>query len=149
MSYRPDKIISGGQTGADTGALLAARDLGIKTGGWAPKGYLTEDGPNWELKKLGLVQHSSANYPPRTRMNCADSDLTVIFGDITSAGSKLAIAICKEDDIPYLLNPDASELRTMCEDLKVETLNVGGNRASKDAEIEGRVREIVRDAFKV
>lgn len=35
-------VISGGQTGADFGALLAARDCGIETGGWAPKGWLRE-----------------------------------------------------------------------------------------------------------
>ena len=30
------KIVSGGQTGADRGGLLAAMDLGIDWGGWAP-----------------------------------------------------------------------------------------------------------------
>ena len=148
MSYRPSRIISGGQTGADTGALLAAVDLGIKTGGWAPKGYLTEKGANWDLKSYGLVQHSSPNYPPRTRMNCQDSDLTVIFGDVRSTGSKLTISICQEDGIPCLLNPDAVELRTMCEDLGVEILNVAGNRASKDAGIEERVRKVIVEAFR-
>lgn len=148
MSYRPAKIISGGQTGADFGALLAARELGIRTGGWAPKGYLTEKGANWDLKGFGLVQHSSPNYPPRTRMNCQDSDLTVIFGDVKSTGSKLAISICHEDKIPYILNPDATELRTMCEDLKVETLNIAGNSASKDAGIEDLVRKVIVEAFR-
>lgn len=148
MGYRPHKIISGGQTGADTGALLAAVDLGIRTGGWVPKGWITEEGPKPELRKFGLVQHSSANYPPRTRMNCQDSDLTVIFGNTFTAGSKLAIGICREDDIPYLLNPSAVELRKECERLGVETLNVGGNRASKDADIEGIVRKIIVEAFR-
>ena len=147
MSYRPAKIISGGQTGADMGGLLAAIDLGIRTGGWAPKGWITEAGPNPELREYGLVQHSSPNYPPRTRMNCQDSDLTAIFGDMKSPGCKLTLSICREDDIPVLINPDSQELRDMCEQLGVETLNVAGNRASKDATIEERVRKIVRDAF--
>jgi hypothetical protein len=147
MMYRPHKIISGGQTGADMGALKAAADLGIKTGGWAPKGWITEVGPVPYLRAYGLVQHSSPNYPPRTRMNCQDSDLTALFGNMHSSGSKLAISICKEDNIPYLLNPDAEELRTMCEDLKVGILNVGGNRASKDADIEGIVRKVIVEAF--
>lgn len=145
--YRPTRIISGGQTGADMGALKAARDLGIKTGGWAPKGWITEDGPNPELNKYGLIQHSSPNYPPRTRMNCQDGDLTAIFGDMKSAGAKLTVDICKSDSIPYVINPDAQELRDMCEQLQVRVLNVAGNRASKDAEIEERVRKIVTDAF--
>jgi hypothetical protein len=147
MSYRPSRIISGGQTGADKGGLLAGRDLGIRTGGWAPKGWVTEDGPNPKLNQFGLIQHSSPNYPPRTRMNCQDADLVAIFGDLHSAGTRLTIDICKSDGIPYILNPDATELRTMCEDLGVETLNVAGNRASKDATIEDRVRKVIVDAF--
>ncbi len=129
------------------GALKAARDLGIRTGGWAPKGWVTEDGPNPELNRYGLIQHSSPNYPPRTKMNCQDADLVAIFGDIKSSGSQLAIGICRADEIPYILNPDSQELRNMCESLGVRVLNIAGNRASKDAEIEERVRAIVRDAF--
>ena len=50
------KIISGGQTGADMGALLAARDLGMESGGVAPKGWRTEDGPQETLLlSFGLI----------------------------------------------------------------------------------------------
>ena len=149
LTYRPSKIISGGQTGADRGGLLAGKDLGIKTGGWAPKGYLTENGPDWSLKEFGLVQHSSPNYPPRTRMNCQDSDFTVIFGDIKSTGCRLTLSVCREDDIPYLVNPDAEELREYARMLEAETVNVAGNRESKSPGIEERVRGIVRDAFQM
>lgn len=148
MSYRPSKIISGGQTGADMGGLLAAIDLGIRTGGWAPKGYLNETGHDWRLRGLGLVQHSSPNYPPRTRMNCQDSDLTAIFGDLTSKGSQLTVSICREDNIPYVINPAPAELRRLCEMLGVETLNVAGNRESRNPGIEERVRKIVVEAFR-
>jgi hypothetical protein len=37
-----EKVVSGGQTGADQGGLRAARLAGIPTGGWAPKGWLVE-----------------------------------------------------------------------------------------------------------
>jgi hypothetical protein len=148
-NYRPAKIISGGQTGADMGGLLAARDLGIRTGGWAPKGWITELGPNPTFREFGLVQHSSPNYPPRTKMNCQDSDVTVLFGDLTSPGSKLVIGICKENSIPLLKNPDAEELREFCRMLEAEVVNIGGNRASKDRDIEERVRAIVREAFQM
>lgn len=147
MTYRPRKIISGGQTGADMGGLLGARDAGIRTGGWAPKGWITELGPNPKLNSFGLIQHSSPNYPPRTKMNCQDADLTVIFGDVKSTGSRLAIDICKSDDIPYLLNPDSQELYSHAEMLNAEIINIAGNRASKEVGIEERVRKIVREAF--
>ena len=32
----PERVISGGQTGADRAALIAARAAGIPTGGWMP-----------------------------------------------------------------------------------------------------------------
>jgi len=44
-----ERIITGGQIGADQGALRAARAAGIATGGWAPAGWETEAGPAPEL----------------------------------------------------------------------------------------------------
>ncbi len=38
------KIVSGGQTGVDRGALVAALDLGFPYGGYVPKGRRAEDG---------------------------------------------------------------------------------------------------------
>ena len=58
------KIISGGQTGADTGGLIAAQKAGIRTGGCAPKGFITEDGSNPELGSVyGLYESNSDQYP--------------------------------------------------------------------------------------
>ena len=57
-------VISGGQTGVDQAALRAARTAGIPTGGFAPLGWSTEDGPApWlhapnlaRLEKITLVK---------------------------------------------------------------------------------------------
>ena len=46
------KIVSGGQTGVDRGALRAAISLGIEHGGWCPAGRLAEDGPIAEIYKF-------------------------------------------------------------------------------------------------
>lgn len=148
MTYRPEKIISGGQTGADMGGLLAALDLGIRTGGWAPRGWKTETGPNLDLwHKFHLVQASNSHYIYRTKLNVLDSDITAIFGDIASSGSQVTIAACKTDKVPYLVNPDSEELREFCRMHEAEVVNIAGNRASRDSGIEERVREIVREAF--
>jgi len=43
------KIISGGQTGVDRGALDAALEAGFACGGWCPEGRQAEDGEIPEL----------------------------------------------------------------------------------------------------
>ena len=72
------KIISGGQTGADMGGLLAGELLHIPTGGTCPDFYVDENGfnpdfiPRFKLK-------SGGNYRQRTEQNIIDSDLTLVF----------------------------------------------------------------------
>lgn len=149
MTYRPEKIISGGQTGADMGGLLAGQDLGIKTGGWAPKGWKTESGPNLDLFRVfKLCQATSDSYKYRTKLNVMDSHVTAIFGDIKSPGSQLTLAACKQDGVPYLLNPDAEELREFCRLHEAEIVNIAGNRESKNPGIEAIVRKVVMEAFR-
>lgn len=71
------KIISGGQTGADTAGLDWAIRNGIPHGGWCPKGRKSESG-RIDQKYL-LTETPTANYLQRTESNVIDSDATVIF----------------------------------------------------------------------
>lgn len=83
------KVISGGQTGADQGGLLAAWERCIPTGGWAPANYRTITGPCHVLEVLGLQQTDSRGYSDRTLRNVEEGDVTLIFGhDLTSPGSR-------------------------------------------------------------
>jgi len=126
------KVISGGQTGIDQLGLKVAKELGIETGGTAPKGYLTELGPYLSLRdQYGLVESEYQAYGPRTRQNVLDSDGTVLFGDMTSPGSNGTIALCKNYNKPYKANPSADELRQWLVDNSIKVLNVAGNRGSK------------------
>jgi hypothetical protein len=149
------KIISGGQTGADTGGLKAAYQLGIPTGGAAPMGYKTEDGSNFELRdKYNLSESFSSEYANRTGANVKISDATVIFATNTkSPGTKLTIKKCEELKKPYILvNPDdvnASKIVSkFFETMKIKygrkiTLNVAGNRETKSSGIENKVEKIM------
>jgi hypothetical protein len=49
-------VITGGHTGADQAGLRAARACGIPTGGWVPRGWLTEAGPAPWLADWGLIE---------------------------------------------------------------------------------------------
>ena len=59
------KIVSGGQTGADRAALDFALEEGLAVGGWVPQGRLAEDGRIPEHYP-GLLESGSADPAVRT-----------------------------------------------------------------------------------
>lgn len=136
------KIISGGQTGADMGGLLAAKELGLETGGTASGGYRTEVGTNLDLRDIyDLSQFGS--YPERTYRNVIGSDATVIFGDIAEPGSKLTAKLCRDLTKPFWINPPTLTFLKFLIEHQVEVLNVAGNRESKYPGIEEKVRKFL------
>ena len=150
-----EKIISGGQTGADLGGLKAAKKLGIKTGGLAPKGYKTEIGNNPELSTVfGFAAAPTDDYSYRTVANVRGSHATVIFAtNAKSPGTKLTIKTCEAGGKPFILiNPFATDASVL---LKIFfagvyarygrkfILNVAGNRESKSPGIESCVEVLI------
>ena len=71
------KIVSGGQSGVDRGALDAAIARGCNHGGWCPAGRRAEDGPIAE--RYQLRETEAAKYEVRTEQNVLDSDGTLIL----------------------------------------------------------------------
>ena len=138
-----EKIISGGQTGVDQSGLKAAQEIGVKTGGFAPKNYKIDTKTKGnalfnskKLKELGLTELPSKDYKVRTEMNIRGSDGTVIFGDIKSAGTQQTINILNESKKvgwkPYVINPSPEELAAWINKHDISTLNVAGNRATPE-----------------
>ena len=146
------KIISGGQTGADQGGLEAASILGLETGGKAPLGFKTENGPMPELARYGLEELASHEYPPRTRYNVVDSDGTIIFGRTSETGSRMTRRMCKESHKPCLVieefdKDDLRYIRSFIERYEIETLNIAGNRESKFPGLQQKVQKFLREAL--
>jgi Circularly permutated YpsA SLOG family len=154
------KIISGGQTGADQGALFAAEDLGIATGGWMPKGYRTETGAYAELAaRFALTEHSSDNYGPSTALNVDYADATLIFSNPRSPSSPgyiLTRKYCREYMRPMYIHPwNRNHWRGVCavtrdedflrwlEEKQIGVLNVAGSRESRNPGIFQAVREFL------
>ncbi len=81
------KIVSGGQTGVDRGALDAAIACGVPHGGWCPKDRLAEDGRIAECYQLRELE--SRDYAARTERNVIDSDGTLILYYHPLAGGTL------------------------------------------------------------
>jgi hypothetical protein len=149
------KVISGGQTGVDIAALRAAHAVGLETGGWAPRFYLTELGPNPELAEFGVREMASASYPPRTAANIREADATLIIAGSWDRGSKLTAELCRTQDKPSfhleraVLGTGESLDRVVAWLVKTphEVLNVAGNRESTSPGIEAEAETFLRRLF--
>lgn len=144
-----EKIISGGQTGADRGGLIAGGTLGIETGGTAPPGFITEKGSDPSLRLYGLVEGKPdpKTYPKRTRRNVKDSDGTLLMGNAESPGSRLTLGCCVDLEKPWIMNPIPSELSRWLIANSIKILNVAGNRESKTPGIQSRTVDLLCEAL--
>ena len=149
-----EKIISGGQTGADRSALDFAIDNNIPHGGWIPKGRITETG---QLpKKYHLQEMETASYDKRTERNVIDSDGTVIVshGDLTGGSALTQTYTIKHHKPCIHLNMKNATIMEAADSLNnwigknnIKILNVAGSRASKDDKIYQVTRDILETAF--
>lgn len=152
-----EQIISGGQTGVDQVALIVAEALGIRTGGTAPKGWRTDDGPApWLGTRFGLVESYDAGYVVRTVKNVRDADMTVWFGDVTSPGGRLTKKIARIEQVyntkrkyHWLENPTVDDLTVYFGSLfNVKILNVAGNRLRTNPAATALACEILTKALR-
>jgi hypothetical protein len=144
------RIVSGGQTGADRGALDAALEAGAPCGGWCPGGRMAEDGPL--DMHYPLTEIPGAGYIERTRANVADSDGTVILhGGALEGGTLQTQRFCAELGKPCLViareqfdeDRAASEIARFIAVHRIRTLNVAGPRASKQPAIHAYARAVI------
>ena len=150
-----DLIISGGQTGADQAAWCAAVAFGLSTGGWMPKGFLTEDGPRPEFAELYAARESdSPEYRLRTELNVRDSDATIWFGSTDSPGAKTTLRAIREIARPQKIVQPASLIRPsavaawLARNNSIRRLNVAGNRESVEPGIGVRVERFLMQVIR-
>lgn len=153
------KIISGGQTGVDQAALQAAKEFGLKTGGFMPKGFRTQAGDNPLLARTyGLHETKSREYPPRTLKNVLEADATLILGYPTSRGCRFTIKCCEANKKTYItVRKEATDLMTREHVIKelvawirynnVKIVNVAGNREESHPGIGEWARLLLVEAF--
>jgi hypothetical protein len=144
------KLISGGQTGVDRGALDAALDRGFPCGGWCPRGRRAEDGaipPRYPLREM-----DTAGYMARTVQNVTDSDATLILasGPLTG-GTKATEKHARKAGRPCLIigldgaapDGDVDRIAGWIRANGIDVLNVAGPRESAHPGIEGQARRLV------
>ncbi len=167
LSHKPTmpKIISGAQTGADLGGLLAAESLGLQTGGWVPRNCCTDEGFRPELiSRFGLQDSLVSTYARRTILNQRDSDCTIWFGRTTSPGARLTIGSANGQKKPiFILRPTpfesfsywgldqtfraAQEIMNFLLEQQPTVLNIAGNRESTHPGICAFVQMAIKSAF--
>ena len=146
-------IMHGGQTGADlevggyVGKALGLNVIGV--------GTVKNHGIHKEAATYGVVPYervtlteeektiieenmaekgtdAQKKYLKRTMLNVLRADFTVIFGGVNrqeDPGSYFTMEFCKKMGKPFLVNPDANQLREALINNKVDKLNIAGNRA--------------------
>lgn len=147
-----DRIISGGQTGVDRGALTAAVELGIPHGGWCPRGRRAEDGiiPI----QFQLSETESPEYHVRTRLNVEEADGTLILHrGLLAGGTELTRIFALRRGKPLLIvNLDQPHsfpaIRQWLIERQIRVLNVAGPRESSHPGIEQAARVFLDTLFR-
>jgi hypothetical protein len=151
-----EKLVSGGQTGADRAALDVAIRHGFSHGGWCPKGRIALDGVlggQYQLRET-----PSADYLQRTEWNVRDTDATVVFtfAATVTGGSRKTLTFARVHRKPSLHLPlrqvrdyedPAVQLQRFVKQYRIRVLNVAGSRESKEPGLYLNVVKILEDAF--
>jgi len=144
-----DKLVTGGQTGADQAAWRAAAAFSVACGGWMPSGFLTEDGCHPEFaERFGAAEMPTDSYSERTEQNVKECDGTLWFGETPTLGARTTVEACYRLGKPCLpVSPSASfeplHVATWIMENKIRILNVAGNREGEEPGIGDRVETFV------
>lgn len=143
------RIVSGGQTGVDRGALDAAIAAGLEHGGWCPRGRRAENG---EIpQRYRLIETPSPRYEVRTEWNVRDSDGTLVLASgLLSGGTKLTVECARKYGRPCMIvdldkAPDVQAVVEWIGENGIEVLNVAGPRESESPGITFDARRFVAE----
>lgn len=136
MPHIVERIISGGQAGADRATLDWAIQQGLPHGGWCPKGRIAEDGVL--DSRYALQETGSAGYRQRTRQNVVDSDGTLILniGEL-DGGTMETMRLAERFKRPCLVvqldieSDGSQQVKEWIRANGIAVLNVAGPRESK------------------
>jgi len=150
-----ERIISGGQTGADRAALNVAIQLGIPHGGWCPRGRRAEDGRIPDHYQLQETRDDG--YLVRTKRNVESSDGTIIFVDRMTAGSARTRDYCRQIRKPFVIIANTTSrgeygrarLIAWLHLAQPRILNVAGSRESRAPGIASAVHSLLYHVLQV
>ncbi len=150
-----EKIISGGESGANQAGWRAARAFGVAGGGSMRKGFLADDGHHPDYaEQFAAAELPTDSEPARTERNVHDSDATVWFGQTTTTAAHATVEACLRLDKPFMpIYPGASfepsHVAAWILENQVKTLNVAGNREHEEPGIGDRVERFLGEVLTV
>lgn len=158
----PGKIIAGGQSGVDRAALDFAIERGIPWGGWAPKGWRSEDGGIPERHRENMRECRTPGYGPRTVLNMRDCTAALIVFDSArpmSPGTHKTIGLAETTPRPHFAF-DLNAYEFCMGDLRrwlgrfrprdvdsVYAINIAGPRESKAPGIYASTLNLLREVW--
>lgn len=149
------KIITGGQTGVDRGAMDAALAAGFPCGGHCPEGRLAEDGvipEHYPVQEL-----AGGGYAARSEANVSTADGVVVFAPGTpTGGTALTIEFARRHERPVrVIDASVTEIDeavervlAFVEEQGVRTLDVAGPRASGWPGGEAYARSVIEQVLR-
>lgn len=146
------KIVSGGQTGVDRGALDAAIACNVPHGGWCPKNRLAEDGKI--AARYQLTEMQSSDYAARTEQNVVDSDGTLIlYCPPLSGGTLLTQTKAKLWNKPLLRQRldqavDYERIVAWIAEHRIRILNIAGPRGSSAPGLQELAQQVVANLLR-
>jgi hypothetical protein len=149
-----ERIISGGESGANQAAWRAARAFGVASGGWMHKGFLTDDGCRPEFaEQFAAADLPTDAEPARAEQNVWNSDATLWFGATTTSVAHATVQACQKFARPCLpVYPEAafepSHVATWIVENRVRTLNVAGNCENDEPGIGDHVEQFLGEVLR-
>jgi hypothetical protein len=145
-----EKVITGGQTGAEEAAWRAARDFGVPTGGWMARGFASAREPSPE--RQGALETLDGDRSDCVERNVHEADATLWFGATTTADAQATVGACHRFGKPCMpVYPDAAfepgHVAAWITAHQVRSLYVSGNREAAEPGISRVVEQFLGDVL--
>jgi len=149
------KIVSSGNFGAEQGGLAAGMLEDLEIGGYAPKGFLTNQGTTPQIASLNIVELQTKTTKPAIEKTLLEADAHLIFTHgLTSIPERRVMSLIKEYgkivEVVDLLNPpEPYEILSRLREKNISVLHVtGAHDITGDTRIYQKVTTFVRGLIK-